>query len=246
MHSFGYRANALLTFAVTIVALMCDIASFSENLNTPSLTAEIQQGLSVSTAVFDGVKHLIAFGGYNGKYNNEDTHLLLTGGLEKIFHILDLNRPDAPPREVDRSPGSVRTDMGGVRLWDVGSGKMVQTLEPNSSVTSAEVSQDGRYITTADGSILKLWDANQREKSFGIVSRRSQRKILGSEKRSMKLTVLMVNCPRSALDDTITFCLLRTPICPRSTGNREIKNLQIGAIDFHELLDIPQVRMVSF
>ncbi|WVZ12146.1 hypothetical protein V8G54_016676 [Vigna mungo] len=113
---------------------------------------------------------------------SEDTHLLLTGGVEKILRIYDMNRPDAPPREVDKSPGSVRTvawlhsdqtilssctDMGGVRyivhwflmlklmfhrLWDVRSGKIVQTLETKSSVTSAEVSQDGRYITTADGS----------------------------------------------------------------------------------------------
>lgn len=28
-------------------------------------------------------------------------------------------------------------------------------------MTSAEVSQDGRYITTADGSTVKFWDANQ-------------------------------------------------------------------------------------
>jgi serine-threonine kinase receptor-associated protein len=60
----------------------------------------------------------------------QDTHLLLTGGAEKILRIYDLNRPDAPPKEVDKSPGSVRsvawlhsdqtilsscTDMGGVR-----------------------------------------------------------------------------------------------------------------------------------
>jgi len=111
---------------------------------------------------------------------SEDTHLLLTGGIEKILRIYDLNRPDAPPREVDKSPGSVRTvewlhsdqtilssctDMGGVRLWDVRSGKIVQTLETKSSVTSAEVSQDGRYITTADGSTVKFWDANY----FGLV-----------------------------------------------------------------------------
>ncbi|MED6132622.1 hypothetical protein PIB30_020798 [Stylosanthes scabra] len=111
---------------------------------------------------------------------SEDTHLLLTGGVEKILRIYDLNRPDAPPREVDKSPGSVRTvawlhsdqtilssctDMGGVRLWDVRSGKIVQTLETKSSVTSAEVSQDGRYITTADGSSVKFWDANY----YGLV-----------------------------------------------------------------------------
>ncbi|KAM1155307.1 hypothetical protein ACFX15_025619 [Malus domestica] len=110
----------------------------------------------------------------------EDTHLLLTGGVEKVIRIYDLNRPDAPPREVDKSPGSVRTaawlhsdqtilssctDMGGVRLWDVRTGKIVQTLETKSSVTSSEVSQDGRYITTADGSTVKFWDANY----FGLV-----------------------------------------------------------------------------
>ncbi|KAJ4769739.1 Eukaryotic translation initiation factor 3 subunit I [Rhynchospora pubera] len=111
---------------------------------------------------------------------SEDTHLLLTGGFEKILRIYDLNRPDATPREIDKSPGSVRTvtwlhsdqtilsscsDMGGVRLWDVRSGNIVQTLETKAPVTSAEVSQDGRYITTADGSSVKFWDANH----FGLV-----------------------------------------------------------------------------
>lgn len=39
----------------------------------------------------------------------QDTHLLATGGLEKILRIFDLNRPDALPREVGNSPGSIRT-----------------------------------------------------------------------------------------------------------------------------------------
>jgi serine-threonine kinase receptor-associated protein len=110
----------------------------------------------------------------------QDTHLLLTGGLEKILRVYDMNRPDAAPREIDKSPGSVRTvawlhsdqsilscctDMGGVRLWDVRSGKIAQTLETKATVTSAEVSQDGRYIITADGSSVKFWDANY----FGLV-----------------------------------------------------------------------------
>ncbi|PIN03276.1 Serine/threonine kinase receptor-associated protein [Handroanthus impetiginosus] len=113
---------------------------------------------------------------------SEDTHLLLTGGMEKVIRMFDLNRPDAPPREIEKSPGSVRTlawlhsdqtilgsctDMGGVRLWDVRTGTIVRTLETKSSVTSAEVSQDGRYITTADGSTVKFWDANH----FGLVKK---------------------------------------------------------------------------
>lgn len=47
------------------------------------------------------------------------------------------------------------------RLWDVRTGDIVRTLETKSPVTSAEVSQDGRYITTADGFSVKFWDANQ-------------------------------------------------------------------------------------
>lgn len=60
----------------------------------------------------------------------QNSNLLLTGGMEKVLRIYDLSRPDAPPREVDKSPGSVRTvawlhsdqtilssctDIGGVR-----------------------------------------------------------------------------------------------------------------------------------
>ncbi|KAJ3691924.1 hypothetical protein LUZ60_012274 [Juncus effusus] len=111
---------------------------------------------------------------------SEDMKMLVTGGMEKLLRIYDLNRPDASPREIDKSPGSVRTvtwlhsdqtilssctDLGGVRLWDVRSGKIVQTLETKAPVTSAEVSRDGRYITTADGSSVKFWDANH----FGLV-----------------------------------------------------------------------------
>ncbi|KHG26407.1 hypothetical protein F383_08249 [Gossypium arboreum] len=42
MHSFGHRLNGLLTFSVTILAIMCAIASLSDNLNTPSPTADIK------------------------------------------------------------------------------------------------------------------------------------------------------------------------------------------------------------
>ncbi|CAM8936132.1 unnamed protein product [Rhodiola kirilowii] len=42
MHSFLYRLNALLTFSLTIIALICGLASFSDNFNTPSPSAELK------------------------------------------------------------------------------------------------------------------------------------------------------------------------------------------------------------
>ncbi|KAL4317181.1 signal peptidase complex subunit 3B [Arachis ipaensis] len=42
MHSFGYRANALFTFAITILALVCAMASLSDSLNSPSPSAHVQ------------------------------------------------------------------------------------------------------------------------------------------------------------------------------------------------------------
>ncbi|URD98598.1 Signal peptidase complex subunit [Musa troglodytarum] len=42
MHSFSYRANAVVTFAVTILAVMCGMASLSDNFNSPSPTADVK------------------------------------------------------------------------------------------------------------------------------------------------------------------------------------------------------------
>ncbi|ONM23411.1 Signal peptidase complex subunit 3B [Zea mays] len=42
MHSFGHRANAVATFAVTILAAMCFAASFSDNFNTLTPTASVK------------------------------------------------------------------------------------------------------------------------------------------------------------------------------------------------------------
>jgi len=52
MHSFGYRANALLTFAVTILALMCAMASVSDNFNHPSPSARVQVPLPFFSLIF--------------------------------------------------------------------------------------------------------------------------------------------------------------------------------------------------
>ncbi|CAJ2630772.1 unnamed protein product [Trifolium pratense] len=41
MHSFGYRANALFTFAVTILGFMCALASFTDSFNSPSPSVQV-------------------------------------------------------------------------------------------------------------------------------------------------------------------------------------------------------------
>jgi hypothetical protein len=42
MHSFGHRANAVATFAVTILAAMCFAASFSDSFNSPTPAASVK------------------------------------------------------------------------------------------------------------------------------------------------------------------------------------------------------------
>ncbi|XP_050381947.1 signal peptidase complex subunit 3B [Argentina anserina] len=42
MHTFGYRANAVVTFAVSILALICCMASLSDNFNSQSPTAQVK------------------------------------------------------------------------------------------------------------------------------------------------------------------------------------------------------------
>ncbi|CAO2822746.1 unnamed protein product [Amaranthus hypochondriacus] len=155
----------------------CCLDSNALNAATASadFTAKVWDAITGDVKHSFDHKHIVRSCAYS-----ENTHFLLTGGMEKILRIYDLNRPDAPPREVDKSPGSVRavawlhsdqtilsscTDIGGVRLWDVRTGEIIRTLETKSPVTCAEVSQDGRYITTCDGTSVKFWDANY----FGLV-----------------------------------------------------------------------------
>ncbi|OIV95117.1 hypothetical protein TanjilG_21507 [Lupinus angustifolius] len=42
MHSFLYRANALLTFAITILGVVCAIASFTDNFHNPTPHAQVK------------------------------------------------------------------------------------------------------------------------------------------------------------------------------------------------------------
>ncbi|XP_071735477.1 signal peptidase complex subunit 3A-like [Rutidosis leptorrhynchoides] len=42
MHSFGYRANGVLTFSIMLLAVICTLASLSDYLNSISPTASVK------------------------------------------------------------------------------------------------------------------------------------------------------------------------------------------------------------
>lgn len=60
-------------------------------------------------------------------------------------------------------------------VWDVRAGKSVRTLETGSVVTSIEVSDDGRHVTTADGSNVRIWDGNTLEGIKSLKVHRNRR-----------------------------------------------------------------------
>lgn len=58
------------------------------------------------------------------------------------------------------------------RVWDVRQAKAVRQLDTSAVVTSIEVSEDGRFVTTADGHDVRIWDgvSLQEVKSFKVQS----------------------------------------------------------------------------
>jgi serine-threonine kinase receptor-associated protein len=112
-----------------------------------------------------------------------DCHRVVTGGHEKLLRIFDAERPEAAPQEFPQAGGPIRCvkwtksddvlltsdlDKPGITMWDVRQGKAVRQVETAGVVTSIEVSQDGRHVTTADGQHVRIWDGAGMEpiKSF--------------------------------------------------------------------------------
>ena len=50
------------------------------------------------------------------------------------------------------------SDNPDLRVWDARTGIIATTLKTENAVTSIEISEDGKYITTADGKNVTLWD----------------------------------------------------------------------------------------
>lgn len=116
---------------------------------------------------------------------SQDSHYVLTGGMEKIIRIYDLSRPEADPLVMEGSSTGIRIglwfdndntilsasqDVGGIRLWDTRTLQPARTLDTPEPVTSIEVSRDGQMMTTTDGKDIKFWDTNKWEvvKSYSM------------------------------------------------------------------------------
>ena len=93
-------------------------------------------------------------------------------GQVRLFNLM---APDAEPVVMEGSPGSVRNalflgndqlvvaasnDGFGFRVWDTRSRKMERTIDTAAPVTDIEASADGRFLATAAGTAVQIWDAS--------------------------------------------------------------------------------------
>ncbi|GLC47358.1 hypothetical protein PLESTB_000167100 [Pleodorina starrii] len=104
---------------------------------------------------------------------------LVTGGMEKIVRIYDLERPDAEPLKLPAAQAGIRSvnfiqddnlvicshaDKPGIGVYDLRSLQLAQAIETTTSVTSIEVSFDQQHITTAEGAYVRFFDAASLQK----------------------------------------------------------------------------------
>uniref|UniRef100_A0A803MRG4 Signal peptidase complex subunit 3 n=1 Tax=Chenopodium quinoa TaxID=63459 RepID=A0A803MRG4_CHEQI len=85
MHSFANRATALLTLAVTILAITCAAASIFDNFNSPSPIANIKVFAFVA-AEYETKNHVLNHGSnLRGKEFNLTLHWHVMPKTGKVF-----------------------------------------------------------------------------------------------------------------------------------------------------------------
>ncbi|CAI5504269.1 unnamed protein product [Closterium sp. Naga37s-1] len=115
---------------------------------------------------------------------SKDSRQLLTGGAEKVVRVFDLARPDAGPTlSLEGMAGPVRcarwhnddrwilvtcNDVAGVKVFDARSKDVVGMMATDGACLSMDISPaaggggagGSAFITTADGSTVKIFDAH--------------------------------------------------------------------------------------
>lgn len=99
---------------------------------------------------------------------------LATGGQEKVIRIYDVDKveePDLFPAQShsirclawladDNTMLCSYSDLPGIGVIDVRSKQLIKTLETESPVQSIEISFDGKHMTTAEGTAVRIWDTS--------------------------------------------------------------------------------------
>lgn len=89
MHSYGYRVNALLTFAITILAVMSAMASLSDNLNSPTPFVHAQVSLSLSLrSVIHSFLNLTSFNRVSVQVTNINWFQKQPNGDDEVILII--------------------------------------------------------------------------------------------------------------------------------------------------------------
>jgi len=113
-----------------------------------------------------------------------DSSKILTAGQDKTLRIFDMNKTDAEPKTLEGHTESVKTALwckdqntiisgGGDKLfkvWDVRTLKEVKSIPAKASITSIEISLDGKHISFTAGKEVYFYDATSYElvKSYNL------------------------------------------------------------------------------
>jgi len=104
---------------------------------------------------------------------SRDGKKIITGGQDKILRIFDLEGSGAP-QSLEGHQGPIKVAMwsaldsnlvisGGadeaIRIWDLRAGREVSNHPTKGSITSLELSQSGRILTSTAGREITFWDA---------------------------------------------------------------------------------------
>lgn len=112
-----------------------------------------------------------------------DSNYLVTGSIEKLVRIYDLNKPDAAPQIFSGHTGGVKhamffdddkalvsiADDKTLRVWDRTSGQEVQRLNFPSVPNSVEISKNGNIITTTHSNVVTFWNSHDLSKLYEYV-----------------------------------------------------------------------------